>query len=160
MGSVKFIAVGNPLYGDDGIGKAILDLLQKSEEFKESEFYDAQTDALSIIDELLPDGLNIIVDAAKMNLAAGTVAAFGADEVRLKIKWDHLSLHGFGLAETFNMAKAIQRLPGHVRIVGIEPEIVEINRELSETVKKAIPHALELITNEVRTYESEYNTRN
>jgi len=147
--TVKIFAVGNSLYGDDGIGKAILDQLQSDECFSESEFYDANTDALSLIDRFSSDGLNIILDAAKMGENPGKICKFTPADVALKIRWDHLSLHGFGLAETFEMAKNIGAMPEKVVIIGIEPEKIEIGKGLSESVKNAIPEVIQIIEEEM-----------
>ncbi|MBL7052569.1 MAG: hydrogenase maturation protease [Candidatus Marinimicrobia bacterium] len=156
----KIFAVGNSLYGDDGIGKAVLDKLQSDNHFPEAEFYDADTDALSLIDRFSMEGLNIIIDAAKMGENPGKICKFTPENVALKIHWDNLSLHGFGLAETFEMAKKINMMPKNVIIIGIEPEKIEIGNGLSEIVEKAIPKVIQIvekeITNERKTNDSHH----
>ncbi|MBC8214503.1 MAG: hydrogenase maturation protease [Candidatus Marinimicrobia bacterium] len=147
--STSFFSVGNPLYGDDGVGKAVLDTLKALPEYKNATFFDAGTDALSLIDHFSKDGQNIIVDAAKMGKSPGSVVAISPKDAKLIIQWDHLSIHGFGLAETFQMAEKIGSLPKKVIIIGIEPEEIKIDKGLSETVVNAIPKAINLIKREV-----------
>ncbi len=147
---ISFFSVGNPLYGDDGVGKAVLDTLQKLPEYKNATFFDAGTDALSLIDHCSKDGFNVIIDAAKMGKSPGEVIAIPPDKAKLIIQWDHLSIHGFGLAETFRMAEQIGLLPEKLLIIGIEPEDIKINIGLSETVVNAIPKAINLINREVK----------
>lgn len=151
---IHFIAVGNPLYGDDGAGLAVLNALQQLPEYGDAVFYDAHTDALSILDHFTADGLNFIIDAAKMKLTPGTVISFKPEEARLKIQWDHLSIHGFGLAETCEMAEKIGVMPQHLVLIGIEPEIIQIDKPLSDTVRDAVPKAITLINKEVSLNES------
>ncbi len=150
MCKIKIFAVGNPLYGDDGVGKAVLDEMRSRTVFSDVEFYNAETDALSLIDRFSPDGLNIIVDAAKMGKNPGEICKFTPKNVALKIQWDHLSLHGFGLSETFAMAKQIGAMPKNVVIFGVEPEKIKIGKGLSEAVKNAVPTVVQMIEKEMK----------
>ncbi len=146
---MKLIAVGNTFYGDDGVGAAVLDYVSTSGLWPGAELVDLQTDALALIDHLDMDGWNVVVDAANMGLEPGTVVAFGPDEVRLKIKTDHLSMHGFGLAEAFDLARRLGKLPSRVLVVGVEPARVEINTGLSAQVAAAVPRVVAAINAEV-----------
>jgi len=147
---VKIIAVGNPAYGDDGIGAAVLEALRSDGLEPGVELIDVQTDALAMIDHFTADGTHVIIDAAGMGETPGSVVRFTPDEVRLRINWDHLSMHGFGLAETFALAASIGEMPVKVVIIGVEPEIVEFDRGLSAAVAAAIPEIVSLIQTEVR----------
>jgi hydrogenase maturation protease len=153
---VKIIAVGNPLYGDDGVGAAVLERIRADGLFPGAELFDAGTDALSLIDVFDDRHLHVIVDAAKMGLAPGRVARFTPGEARLRIRWDHLSLHGFGLAEAFAMAESIGSLPGRIVILGVEPQRVEVDKGLSGAVAAAVPEVLAHIQAEVRSDEADH----
>ncbi len=148
---MKIIAVGNSFYGDDGVGAAVLERIRHDDLFPEAELFDAHTDALSVLDHLVPGELNVVVDAARMDLEPGSVVGFRPDQVRLKIKSDHLSMHGFGLAEAFDLAGQLGKLPEEVLIVGVEPERVAINKGLSEAVRQAVPRVISIIQGEVRS---------
>ncbi len=147
---MKIFAVGNSFYGDDGIGAAVLEWISEADFFPGAELFDAHTDALSLLDHLAPGQLNVVVDAADMGLPPGTVAAFRPDEVQLKIKSDHLSMHGFGLAETFALARQLDKMPDDVLIIGVQPQRVEINQGLSDAVGAAVPAVINLIKAEVQ----------
>ena len=147
---MKIFAVGNSFYGDDGIGAAVLERISEADFFPGAELFDAHTDALSLLDHLAPGQLNVVVDAADMGLPPGTVAAFRPDEVKLKIKSDHLSMHGFGLAETFDLARQLDKMPDDVLIIGVQPQRVEINQGLSDAVGAAVPTVINLIKAEVQ----------
>ena len=147
---MRIFAVGNSFYGDDGVGVAVLDRIREDNTFPGTELIDVQTDALALLDHLAPGELNVVVDAAKMGLEPGAVAGFRPDEVKLKIQSDHLSMHGFGLAETFAMAQQLDRMPERMLIVGIEPERIEINQGLSDVVAAAVPRVISIIKAEVQ----------
>jgi hydrogenase maturation protease len=150
---VKVIAVGNAFYGDDGVGAAVLEAIRESGSFPGAELIDLQTDALALLDHFEPGRSHVIVDAAQMGLAAGEVAAFRPDEVRLRIRQDNLSVHGFGLAEAFALAGQLERMPADVLIVGVEPARIEIDTGLSDAVAAAVPRVLSLIQAEVGSDE-------
>lgn len=143
------MAVGNPAYGDDGVGAAVLARLRDEGPPPGTELVDVHTDALALLDHFRPGERHVIVDAAGMGLAPGTVARFRPDEVGLRIGWDHLSMHGFGLAEAFAMAEGLGLMPDDVTIVAVEPERVELDAGLSDAVAAAVPAVAALIQAEV-----------
>ncbi len=142
---MKIIAVGNSLYGDDGIGSAVLDTIRDGDLFPVAELLDMKTDALAMIDHFDSDGLHIVIDAVKMGKTPGTVVKFAPDEVEMVMQWDQLSLHGFGLAETFAMAKQIGKLPQQTVVIGVEPEQIDINNGLSPSVQEGIAKVISII---------------
>jgi hydrogenase maturation protease len=152
---MKIMAVGNSFYGDDGIGAAVLEQIRKAEIFPGAELFDAHTDALSLLDELSPGEANVIIDAAEMGLPAGEVAWFRPEDVKMKIASDHLSMHGFGLAETFAMAEQLGKLPEETLIVGVQPQRIEINQGLSDAVAAAVPRVISIIQAEVGPHDEE-----
>ena len=129
----------------------MLEKIRQDDLFPGAELFDAHTDALSLLDHLVSGQLNVVVDAARMGLEPGAVVGFRPDQVRMKIKSDHLSMHGFGLAEAFELAAQLDKLPEKVLIVGVEPERVAINEGLSEAVRLAVPKVISIIQAEVRS---------
>ena len=145
--SIKVIAVGNDLYGDDGVGNAVIQALGQIPDMKDIELIDGATDALGLIDHFSKTDHVIIVDAAQMGEKAGTVRVFCKEEVKFKIKMDHLSVHGISLAETFDIAQMVDSLPKNITIIGIEPKNVGISESLSDVVTQSIPEVVSNIIN-------------
>lgn len=144
---LKVIAVGNDLYGDDGVGTAVLHALEQIPEMKDVELIDGATDALGLIDHFSGAEYVIIVDAAQMGEKPGTVKVFSKEEVKLKIKMDNLSVHGISLAETFDIAHVVDSLPEKITIIGIEPKNIGISQSLSDVVMRSIPEVVSNIIN-------------
>lgn len=144
---LKVIAVGNDLYGDDGVGNAVLNVLEQIPEMKDVELIDGATDALGLIDHFSGVDHVVIVDAAQMGEKPGTVKVFSKEEVKLKIKMDNLSVHGISLAETFNIAQMVDSLPEKITIIGIEPKNIGISQKLSNVVMQSIPEVVSNIIN-------------
>ncbi len=157
---VKIYAVGNSFYGDDGVGAALLERIREEELLPGAELIDVGTDALALIEHFRgctgPEWLHLIIDAAKMGSAPGSAVAFAPAQARLRIRWDHLSLHGFGLAESFAMAAGVGVMPERVRIIGVEPAVVAIDTGLSAEVAGALPRILQLINAEVEADEADH----
>ena len=144
---LKVIAVGNDLYGDDGVGNAVLHELEKMSDMNDIELIDGATDALGLIDHFSDTDHVIIVDAAQMGEKPGTVKVFSKEEVKLKIKMDHLSVHGISLAETFDIAQMVDSLPKNITIIGVEPKNIGISESLSDVVMQSIPEVVSNIIN-------------
>ena len=144
---LKVIAVGNDLYGDDGVGNAVLRALEQIPDMQDVELIDGATDALGLIDHFSDTSHVIIVDAAQMGEKPGTVKIFSKEEVKLKIKMDHLSVHGISLAETFDIAQAVDSLPEKITIIGIEPKNIGISQNLSDVVTQSISEVVSNIIN-------------
>ncbi|MFH1853110.1 MAG: hydrogenase maturation protease [Candidatus Neomarinimicrobiota bacterium] len=142
---MKIIAVGNSLYGDDGVGEAVLNALADIPEMEEVELIDGATDALGLIDYFADTDHVVIIDAASMDKEPGTVQVFNADQAKLKIRDDHLSLHGISLAETFEVARLAESMPNRITIIGIEPQHLTVAAGLSEPVRRAVPLAVSKI---------------
>ncbi len=142
---MKIIAVGNSLYGDDGVGEAVLKALADIPEFSSVELIDGATDALGLIDYFSGSDHIIIIDAANMGTDPGTVKVIESEQVETVIQADHLSLHGISLAETFAIARKAESLPEKLTIVGIEPQQLAVASGLSEPVARAIPVAVSKI---------------
>ncbi len=144
---LKVIAIGNDLYGDDGVGNAVLNVLEQIPEMKDVELIDGATDALGLIDHFSGADHVVIVDAAQMGENPGTVKIFCKEEVELKIEMDNLSVHGISLAETFNIAQMVDSLPEKITIIGIEPKNIGISQKLSNVVTQSIPEVVSNIIN-------------
>ncbi|NHZ86056.1 MAG: hydrogenase maturation protease [Planctomycetia bacterium] len=141
---LKIIAIGNDLYGDDGVGLAVLETLASIPNIENVELVNGATDALGLIDHFIDVEHVIIIDAAQMGEQPGTVKVFDREDIKMTIKVDNLSVHGISLAETFEIAEAIDSLPGKITIIGIEPKNIGISQNLSDLVAQSIP---EVVTN-------------
>lgn len=149
---MKVIAVGNAFCGDDGVGAAVLAELAGMPAAK-VELVDLGTDALALVDQLDPGTSCLVVDAARMGCAPGSVVMFRPYEARLRIRSDGLSLHGLGLAEAFALAEQLGRMPRDLKVIGVEPAQVGLGTGLSDAVAAAVPRVVDLIKAEVLRHE-------
>jgi hydrogenase maturation protease len=141
--SLLVIGVGNPWRHDDGIGPKVIELL-KTKPNLGYDVYDGGTDGLALLD-IIPKYKNaIIIDAVNMGAAPGTVSVFSPEEAKLKIHFDALSTHGFGLAEVIKLMEELN-IETQLEIIGIEPLDISFGEGLSFIVAKSIDRIINTI---------------
>ena len=146
---IMVFGAGSRLAGDEAAGIAVVEELAAQELPEGVSVLEIGTDGYALLSELAEDvDLAIVVDCAKMGHAPGTVAVFGPDEVEDLKPSRGLSLHSLNLLETIRVAQVVNPRT-RFRIVGIEPERVELLESLSETVARAIPLAVERVKAEI-----------
>jgi len=142
------IGVGNRWRGDDGVGPAVVDAIAAR----------GRPD----VDVLVLDGEParlaaawtgrsrvVIVDAIRTGAAPGTIhRVVGADAVPRSPAG--ASTHGAGVAAAVALARALEALPEHLVVLGIEPATVGHRDQLSPAVDDAVAEvagrALEEVT--------------
>jgi len=144
MATLTVIGIGNRLRGDDALGPLAIDALRSINE-EGLELVDAGSDAIGMLEYLSDRGKVLIIDACKMGREPGSLVCFSPEQAELVLEPDPLSLHGLGLAEALRMAGSLQLLPDDLKIIGIEPDSIQFNGQLSKTAQQA----LEMIVQEV-----------
>jgi len=148
---LKVIGLGNILRGDDGIGPVIIEELARSDLSVPIQLCEAGSDAFTILDHLLGSEPVLIVDCARMGKDPGTVQKIQTKDIE-RIPADvEMSLHGYSLAEVWQIARAMGTQKDLV-MIGVEPEKVQFNSDLSEVVKKSIPIIIKMVVEEAKKY--------
>ena len=106
-------------------------------------------DPTALVEEMADSEVTVIVDAMRSGAPAGTVTLHeaGRDEPALSARTSTgpAGTHGLGLAAAIELARALDRLPARVVVVGIEAVDFEHGHALSVPVKDAVPRAVEAI---------------
>ena len=106
------------------------------------------TDGYGLVNDLEDTDAAIIVDCADMGREPGTVLAFSPEEVESTVRDRRISLHSVNLLGVVRLAQIL----GHkarIRIIGIQPKVVEMGEEFSPEVAAAVPRAVEMAEREV-----------
>ena len=144
MPGLTVIGIGNVLRGDDGVGPALIQALAE-ESIPDIELIQAGSDALGLLEYLENRQRVWVVDACQMGRRPGEMVIFDPSEAELIMEKVQISLHGLGLAEALKMADALKMLPPELKIIGIEPESIQFNGELSLPVQRALKKAIKLV---------------
>jgi hydrogenase maturation protease len=156
------VGLGSPDRGDDAVGPEVAAALARTAAGRglagvtvvEHEDPTALVDLLEPTDPTDPTGTwdaVIVIDAVRSGAAPGTLTVLdvGADGQRFAALGARLDpgpagTHGFGLAGAIELARALDRLPRRVVVVGVEAAGFEHGAPLSDPVRAAIPRAVEV----------------
>ena len=150
---LSILGVGNRLRGDDGIGPEVVHVLQTAHDNEFSEIMDVGSDAMTILEKLLTNKPVLVIDCARMGLSPGSIRRLSACDAAMDLSAHGLSLHGFTLAEVWQMARAMG-VHNELIIIGVQPEKIEFNTGLSQAVRKSIPAIIYMVREEAKKYAS------
>lgn len=139
---VLVLGVGNILLGDDGVGPRLVRELQGLYAGVEAvEFVDGGTQGLALLGYFAGRQSIVILDAFAGGAKAGEISILDRAAL-LEYRAIHsTTAHEGNAAELLATAHLLDELPQRVFLVGIEPERVQTELCLSESVAKALPAA-------------------
>lgn len=146
--AIRVVGVGNPLMGDDGIGIAVVERLEREGVQAGVEVIDGGTGGLTLLTLMEGARAVVLVDALEMGRTPGTVIASAYSEWRFRIAGSGLSLHQAGLAEVLALGAELGELP-EVFVVGIQPAVIAMGQELSAAVAAALPEAVAAVRSQL-----------
>ena len=138
---LKVIGIGNALRGDDAIGPLVIEKLIEDNNGLPAEFIDLGADAFTMLEHLMGQDPLLIIDCAKMGKKPGEIKMFDVNEASIMETSKVVSLHGFGFADVYRMAREMGEV-AHCKIIGVEPKSIEFDTQLSEEIKKSVPKIL------------------
>lgn len=137
------LGMGNTLLQDDGAGVHAVRLLQRqAEAYPEVEFVDAGTLSFTLATAIERAEQLIVIDAAHMDRAPGTVQVFeDADMDRFLNRKRRLSVHEVSLVDLLAIARLTGLLPARRALIGIEPQSLDWGETPTAPVARAVAAA-------------------
>lgn len=148
--STIVLGLGNSLRGDDGIGPAVIEWLDRQALPPGVETIDGGTSGLDIVSILMGRERAIIVDAADIGRMPGQWLRFTPDVAQLKSSDAALSLHSTGFAEALTLGAALNVLPPTIIIYGVQPQNLDWTAQLSAEVQAAVIEVGQAILHELK----------
>ena len=151
---ILVLGVGNILLGDDGVGPRLARELDGLYADKQAvECIDGGTQGLALLGYFPGRQSLIILDAFSGGKNPGEVSILDRAEL-LEYRISHATTaHEGNAGELLATANLLGELPERVFLIGIEPERVQTDLALSESVFRAVPeaftHACEVIEREL-----------
>ena len=142
------IAVDNAFRRDDGVGGAVATLV-RDRLGPETDLVVLDGEPSRILDAWSGADAAIVVDAMRSGAEPGTVSTFEVGVDPLPLPGQIGSTHSLGLAQAVDLAKALDRLPARVLLVGIEGREYGEGVGLSPAVESAVPLAAEVVVQKV-----------
>ncbi len=150
-GAVKpilILGLGNPLRGDDGVGPRVVEALEREPLPPAVEVMEGGTPGVGLLSLLEGRRRVIIVDAAEMGRAPGSLARFRPDEARLEGSAGGISLHSSGVADAFALARALKLALPELVVFGVQPADTGWGHGLSPAVETAMASVVEAVSQE------------
>lgn len=144
--SLLVVGVGNAARGDDGIGPAVIEAIRAEPELADAETVVAAGDLSDLVVTWEPDQDVVIVDAMIGGGPPGTVVTIDGLRDPLPEADRPLSSHGFGLADTVQLARALGRLPRSLTIVAVQVGDIDHLAPLTEPVRDAVAEVVARVT--------------
>jgi len=146
---VLVIGCGNRDRGDDAAGILVVRRLRE----KGVDAREHSSDGLALIDAWSTAEYVILIDTVITGAPPGTISgAMGADAAVLRSATT--SSHSFDVGSAIELARALDRMPGSLKIYGIEGRAFEPGTEPQPVVLAAAEKVAELVLSEVKRLES------
>ncbi|BBP01177.1 HyaD/HybD family hydrogenase maturation endopeptidase [Sulfuriferula nivalis] len=140
------LGIGNTLLCDEGVGvHAVRALAQDHSHLTDVEFMDGGTLSFSLAGDVEDASQLIIIDAAELDDAPGTVRAFVGEDMDKFLGVNRKrSVHEVGLLDLMAVALLAGHLPERRALIGIQPDIVDWGDAPTTAVALAIPQACDM----------------
>jgi len=142
------LGLGNVLCGDDGLGVAAVQELQRRYEIPEGvRVLDGGTLGLSLLTWFETGQDVILVDAIQAELPIGSFVRLEGEDVAPAVR-SRLSVHQIGVADLLDALRLTGRTPRRMTLVGLVPGTLELGLERTPQVEAVLPDLVDKIAAE------------
>ena len=149
------VAVGNPIMGDDGVGKRVIEALESSSDDRTNGVLltHAGTTAFFALEAMSGCQKAIVVDAIETGAEPGTVHRYRYVDGAFAGEVPEMTMHDFSFAEALRAGRDAYDIPEDLLVVGVEPARIEATLELSDRIERSVPELVELVLEELKPEE-------
>jgi hydrogenase maturation protease len=145
-GRVVVIGVGNAYRRDDGVGPAVLALLDRAGPYPGVELIATDGESSRLIDAWTGASLAYVVDAVRtVSPSPGRIHRISVPDPASRPRAGAASSHGLGLGEAVELARMLDRLPGRLELFAVEVADTGFGEALSDPVAAAATQVAQLI---------------
>jgi hydrogenase maturation protease len=143
------IGVGNPYRGDDGIGPAVIDRLERLRPAG-VRLVCCDGEPAGLIDAWTGAGVAVIVDAVLCEPSEpGRVHRSELDQLAASGRPHQAGSHSLGVPDAVRLARALDRMPDRLVVYAVEAAELGFGTELSGPVTAALPRVLDAVLAEL-----------
>jgi hydrogenase maturation protease len=136
------LGIGNTLLSDEGTGVHMLDYLREHfPDLPGVEYLDGGTLSFTLAAWIEEATNLIVVDAAELQAAPGTVQVFHGESMDRFAGKTKRSVHEVSLGDLLSIAHLTGTLPANRALIAIQPEMLDWGSSLSDVVAQALPGA-------------------
>lgn len=145
-GRTLVIGIGNLLMSDDGAGIHVIEALRNRTLPEHVELIDGGTLSFTLLETVESADRLIIVDAAELEAAPGTVRAFHDRDMDVYLgSANRPSVHEVNLLDVLTAARLRGRMPGRYSLIGIQPANIGWGDRPSKALEPSIDQAVDLV---------------
>ena len=149
------LGIGNTLLSDEGAGIHMLDYMQRHyPDPANVKYLDGGTLSFTLVTWFESTDNLIVIDAAELKAAPGTVEVFRGEEMDRFAGRTKRSVHEVSLGDMLAIAHLTDELPANRALVAIQPEEIDWGHCLSNPVKRALPEAGRCINELIREWST------
>lgn len=146
------IGLGNILLRDEGVGVHAVNALRERYTFTpEVEVVDGGTLGLDLLHFFEGRDRVLIVDAVDFQKDAGHIASIDDGDIPSTL-FAKLSVHHIGLSDVLFASKLMGFTPSKIRLIGIQPQSLEVGLDLSECIRSKIQQVIDAIIETLREW--------
>lgn len=154
MAHIRVIGIGNDARGDDAVGLVVARQLQPSAP-EGVTVQEICGDGMSLLDQWSGADAVILIDATYSGAIPGSIHRLKPLVQPMPKELYLCSTHAFGVGQAIELARALQQLPPHLVVYGIEGAQFEMGDEMSEDVQQAIPEVVRQARRDIATFQSQ-----
>ncbi len=153
MVRIGVIGIGNDSRGDDAVGLVVARQLQcdVSEGVTVQEICG---EGMSLLDRWSGVDAVILIDASYSGAPPGSIHRLEPLTQPIPKELFLCSTHAFGVGQAIELGRALQQLPPHLVVYGIEGAQFDIGRELSDDVRQAVPDVVQQVRQDITTLQA------
>ncbi len=135
------LGIGNTLLSDEGVGiHALSALAPLLADRADVELIDGGTLSFTLASPIEEADTLIVIDAAQLKSAPGTVQAFRGEAMDAFLtSHNQRSVHEVGLLDLMAIARLTDSLPQRRMLIGVQPQKLDWGMEPTPVVAEAIP---------------------
>jgi hydrogenase maturation protease len=155
------LGLGNRIESDEALGALVIEQLTSDPSLLAGlpdpgavDLIDGGTVGLALIPHLVDlDGL-IVIDVISAGTAPGTLIDLDGSALMRK-EQQVMSVHDLGAGELLGALFLMDAWPRRVRVVGLEPKMIELGVDLTPEVAAGVPALLEAVVAHLATWQRE-----
>ena len=148
---IAVMGIGNILMQDEGIGVHIIRELEKYDFNPHIALIDGGNMGMDLLPFFDEYNRMIIVDAVDFEKEPGFIDTIENDDI-LALFTTKMSLHHLGLKDVLSYAKLLDQTPEDLCLIGIQPEKVEMEIQLSKTIQSRFNKLVNLSLQKLKTW--------
>jgi hydrogenase maturation protease len=150
---IDVIGIGNDARGDDAVGLEVARHLRHDAPAGVN-VEEIHGEGIRLLDHLTGREAVIVIDASYSGAAPGSIHRLEPLTQPIPKELYLCSTHAFGVGEAIELARALQQLPPHLVVYGIEGLRFDIGSDLSADVRRAMPDVIRRVRQDIAIFRT------